>query len=915
MIHRNSNQGEDRQPPKITDHKMLSVIGRGSFGEVWLARSLTGSMRAIKVIRREDFTHGGSYEREFEGILNYEPISRQHPGLVDILQVGRNDAERYYYYVMELADHAPPPPEEDKSDEESAAQEEAKATNPDNEADGEWGDQGVPAANPHEIDPEVYRPDTLSQRIRERRSAPNAAVVLHGAALARGVAFLHSHGLVHRDIKPGNVVFIDGKAKLADVGLVTTAGDGTFVGTEGYVAPEGPGTHAGDIFSLGMVLYEMSTGKDRLDFPDLPDVLPEGEERIIWRRVNRAICRASARRPEARYQSGERLALALEGQVTEPTGGLRNKVIFATMMTVLLAGATTIFLQKTDKEVTREEEPSNALIKPSTSLLPMLTEAADELPTLPEQTPEKPPKDIFPTLEIRTLPPGADVYHGEQWLGTSPVFIDPAPSNAVSYNIRLEGHRIEQIDYLGASDDRSTINLKLTTWNFPQEGMRWKNSLGMDFFPSGERHLSQLPIAAQAAVTFARQTGHPFSGQAITLTTHNKAPLYLAAMTATTAKTFCRWLTDYEQEEGTLLPEQFYRPTIANFKSLQINEEDLFITSPRELLDIYQIEIDKIRYGSVTFSSEPAGAKVFRNGNLVGVTPFELPRVRAGKVEFEIQKEGHKTSFYSLEITDEKLSSLDVTLEKGQGVDLKSPWRNSIGMLFLPSANGILVSAFETRRREFARFVAKDKKMRKSPASNGLTTSPLHPATMVTRAEAEAFCHWLTSLERRRGIISQRHLYRLPTDAEWSSFAGLPPEKGRDPASRSDMLLGFFTWGFEWPPPLGSGNFAGTESIGILGIDSASTIPKFRDGFAGVAPVSSATAETGGLYQIGGNVAEWVSDRYGGTEPALADQGVIRGGTWRSWSRQDLNASHRRPTPDTTRSDAIGFRIILSLSD
>ncbi len=263
-------------------------------------------------------------------------------------------------------------------------------------------------------------------------------------------------------------------------------------------------------------------------------------------------------------------------------------------------------------------------------------------------------------------------------------------------------------------------------------------------------------------------------------------------MTATTAKTFCRWLTDYEQEEGTLLPEQFYRPTIANFKSLQINEEDLFITSPRELLDIYQIEIDKIRYGSVTFSSEPAGAKVFRNGNLVGVTPFELPRVRAGKVEFEIQKEGHKTSFYSLEITDEKLSSLDVTLEKGQGVDLKSPWRNSIGMLFLPSSNGILVSAFETRRREFARFVAKDKKMRKSPASNGLTTSPLHPATMVTRAEAEAFCHWLTSLERRRGIISQRHLYRLPTDAEWSSFAGLPPEK----RTRSSKPLRHASWFF-----------------------------------------------------------------------------------------------------------------------
>ena len=82
---------------------------------------------------------------------------------------------------------------------------------------------------------------------------------------------LHSHGLVHRDIKPSNIIFVKGVPKLADIGLVTSV-DATrsFVGTDGYIPPEGPGTPQADLYSLGKVLYECVTGKDRLDFPELP---------------------------------------------------------------------------------------------------------------------------------------------------------------------------------------------------------------------------------------------------------------------------------------------------------------------------------------------------------------------------------------------------------------------------------------------------------------------------------------------------------------------------------------------------------------------------------------------------------------------------------------------------------------------
>src|SRR6185503_8190783 len=92
--------------PQIPDHKLLRCIGRGAYGEVWLGRSVTGTYRAIKVIWRKSFETSRPFEREFAGIQKFEPISRSHAGLVNILHVGRNDDAGYFYYVMELADNA-----------------------------------------------------------------------------------------------------------------------------------------------------------------------------------------------------------------------------------------------------------------------------------------------------------------------------------------------------------------------------------------------------------------------------------------------------------------------------------------------------------------------------------------------------------------------------------------------------------------------------------------------------------------------------------------------------------------------------------------------------------------------------------------------------------------------------------------
>src|SRR5438876_6272405 len=92
--------------PRIPDHELLRRIGGGSYGEVWLARNVLGDYRAVKVIYRAKFEHDRPFEREFEGIQKFEPISRLHESQVDILHVGRNEQAGYFYYVMELADDA-----------------------------------------------------------------------------------------------------------------------------------------------------------------------------------------------------------------------------------------------------------------------------------------------------------------------------------------------------------------------------------------------------------------------------------------------------------------------------------------------------------------------------------------------------------------------------------------------------------------------------------------------------------------------------------------------------------------------------------------------------------------------------------------------------------------------------------------
>ncbi len=296
-------------PPAVPDHELLRRIGSGSYGDVWLARNVVGTYRAVKVVYRRRFTSARPYEREFHGIQRYEPVSRRHEGLVDILQIGRSDEAGFFYYVMELADDAMGGPAlAAPSENVRRALVELAQRRPGTRATTTESFTSVAPAPAPEIQADTYRPRTLASEIRRAGRLPPAECVQVFLTLTAALSTLHRAGLLHRDIKPSNIIVVGGMAKLADIGLVAEAGAQlTFVGTEGFIPPEGPGTAGADLYALGKMFYEAFTGLDRLQFPSLPvgrDNLAELKSLLELSAVANKAC---APEPARRYQTAEEL--------------------------------------------------------------------------------------------------------------------------------------------------------------------------------------------------------------------------------------------------------------------------------------------------------------------------------------------------------------------------------------------------------------------------------------------------------------------------------------------------------------------------------------------------------------------------------------------------------------------------------
>ncbi len=836
-----------RPSPEIRDHETLRLIGRGAYGEVWMARSVTGALRAVKVIWRDDYDHAESFEREFEALKKFEPISRRHPGLVPILQVGRSDAQGFYYYVMELAD------------------------------DLETG---------RNIDPDQYKPHILGLQMRREKRIKAERCLQIGSNVAEGLHYLHENKLIHRDVKPSNLIFIDGDCRLADIGLVALLGQRSFVGTEGFVAPEGPGSPESDVFSLGMVLYEASTGKDRLDFPDIPSCSETGDDLNLWQRLHRVICTACAPKAKDRYTSAHEMSLDLKGEtlpskrraawqwVAAAAVILTSAVGFGMWLAQRNSGGDVIAVQKN-----------------------------------------------IPMLQIKTEPPGVHVFAGEDDLGITPLRLNPEEGIAVIYQLRMPGHKQLEIEHTAHRTKPAEYDLVMEATRLPQPGERWSNSLGMTFKPAPGGHITTQPIEIKHFKRFLESTGRSFEGKVVR-TGAGKDSAYFIVVPVGDSEAFRYWLTDMDRGAGFLSQEHHYEvepffyvdsPNTTNEDAPDEREAESGNTSDAADWQAFHLRLERQTYGSVVIRTTPEKVRVFQHEEFLGYTPLELPRVRSGQTEYELREEGFSDVVLEGEVRSGELLELFSDMQTRQAVTFGREWKaNGLGMRFVPLTDSVMIAATETRRRDYIEY-AKATNSQKPGNMESEGKGGTQPIVSVDREQARAFAAWMTERERNAGLIGPKDIYRLPTDEEWSRAVGLPLERGSTPSERNGRIRGIYPWGFDWPPPNNTDNFADMNGARKASLENV--IPGYQDRFAQLGPVAAAAANDRGVIGLAGNASEWVDSDFdvvkgsdGKTKNAL---GTVRGGNWRCANPDELLSSARAAVPADTKRPTIGFRIVL----
>lgn len=298
-------------PPPIGAWRPIARLGRGGMSIVWLAERADGSRAAIKVLD----AHGGMAQRSearfAREIRAFDGLA--HPAIPRLLDSGLLEGRPWY--AMEYAPGTTV----------AGLLEALRAsTNPGSAPDASIVEDALRGALPAVVRSELRNAPRLGRTWIEL--AARAAL-----DVAEGLAHLHARGIVHRDVKPGNVlVRLDGRAQLFDLGLarvddepsLTDTGD--FAGTPYYVSPEQARGDRGlvdgrtDVFGLGATLYEMLVLRRPFEGGGTADILlriqtedPVAPRRIaphVPRDLETIVLTALEKDPRKRYASASDMA-------------------------------------------------------------------------------------------------------------------------------------------------------------------------------------------------------------------------------------------------------------------------------------------------------------------------------------------------------------------------------------------------------------------------------------------------------------------------------------------------------------------------------------------------------------------------------------------------------------------------------
>jgi len=340
----------------------------------------------------------------------------------------------------------------------------------------------------------------------------------------------------------------------------------------------------------------------------------------------------------------------------------------------------------------------------------------------------------------------------------------------------------------------------------------------------------------------------------------------------------------------------------------------------------------KAEMGVIDVRSKP-NAVVIVDGKQMGKTPLQLT-LSALPHRIELRKRGFRSYNKTLTPSSKSAKKIRALLRTELQARLSESPReltNSVGMrlkLFKPRGSFVMgapryekgqraneflrtikltrpfyIGKYEVTGAQFAKF---------KPDKGGQN----EPVRSVSWMEAAAYCNWLSSREKLSPFYNIRNGhyggfnaasdgYRMPSEAEWEWLAR---KAGKAKQSK-------FTWGDETTIPEKSGNIADESAKGT----TTHYVPNYSDAYAGIAPVGSYPAEPSGLYDLSGNVSEWVHDVYSLVPPAgqttefdplgqnTGDTHTVKGSNWRSGTITELRASYR----DGAKAgrDDIGFRV------
>lgn len=371
---------------KYGRYEIIKEIGSGSMGVVHLANDpQINRMVAVKVLRK-DRSENEEFVRRFH--KEAQVIGRlSHPNIVSIYDIGEEQGE--IFIAMEFI-------------------------------------EGI----------------SLAEALLERFfSVPE--VIEFGIQIAETLEYAHSKGVIHRDIKPNNIILQSngcikitdfGIARIESTGVTLHTQAGVIIGTPAYMSPEQvlgqEVDKRSDIFSLGIVLYELSTGRRPFGgdgktmmtiFNEIMQFTPQEPSvsaSTVPREFSRIIMKALQKNPDKRFQSGKELAASLRnyieelnaqrGQLDKKKSARRVKIIsLVTVIVVALIGiiaASVIFTKNTkskpagtsvSKEIQKSEAPQ---------ALPAPVPAMQNMPIV--TVPPKIEEPVNKTKEDTTVTPG-----------------------------------------------------------------------------------------------------------------------------------------------------------------------------------------------------------------------------------------------------------------------------------------------------------------------------------------------------------------------------------------------------------------------------------------------------------------------------------------------------------------------------